>query len=128
MKKISTAEWILRIGIFGTFLGHGIFGLEGKEAWIPLVTAFGFTESTATTLLPIIGGMDVAIAVLALLYPARIILIWAAIWGFMTALSRPMADQPFWDFVERWANWAAPLALLALQGFPKKFKELFKVR
>ena len=127
-KTTKTAEWILRIGIFGTFLGHGIFALGVKQSWIPLMTAFGFSEAAASTLLPFIGTADIIVAFLALLWPIRIVLIWATIWGFATALSRPVAGDPFWDFVERSANWAAPLALLALQGFPKKLKDIFKVR
>lgn len=128
MKKITSAEWILRIGIFGSFLGHGIFALQIKEGWFKYFTAVGMTDSLATQLLPMIGALDVTVAILALLWPIRLVLIWATAWGFFTALLRPIAKEPVWDFVERWANWAAPLALLALQGFPKKFKDLFKVR
>lgn len=128
MKKITSAEWILRIGIFGSFLGHGIFALQIKEGWFKYFTAVGMTDSLATQLLPMIGALDVTAAILALLWPIRLVLIWASAWGFFTALLRPIAKEPVWDFVERWANWAAPLALLALQGFPKKFKDLFKVK
>lgn len=128
MKKISSAEWILRIGIFGSFLGHGIFALQIKEGWFKYFTAVGMTDNMATQLLPMIGTLDVTVAVLALLWPIRLVLIWATAWGFFTALLRPIAKEPVWDFVERWANWAAPLALLAMQGFPKSFKDLFKVK
>lgn len=128
MKKITSAEWILRIGIMGTFLGHGIFALQIKEGWFKYFTAVGMTDGIATQLLPLIGTMDVTVAILALIWPIRLILIWATTWGFFTALLRPIAKEPVWDFVERTSNWAAPLALLALQGFPKKFKELFKVK
>jgi len=124
----TTGEGLLRIGIFGSFLGHGVFALQIKQGWLPYFTAVGMTESIGTTLLPLIGIMDVIVAVLALVWPLRIILVWAAIWGFWTALLRPIAGQPVWDFVERWANWAAPLALLALQGWPKKAKDWFKVK
>ncbi len=119
------AEWILRIGIFGTFLGHGIFALQGKESWIPLITSFGFSGSAAVGLLPLIGILDVIVAFLALLWPIRLVLIWATLWAFATALSRPIAGDPIWDFVERTANWAAPLALLVIKGLPKKAKDLF---
>lgn len=126
-QGLKTTETILRIGIFGTFLGHGVFGLMSKESWIPLLTPYGFSENTASDLLPWIGGLDIVVAVLALFYPIRIVLIWAVLWAFATALSRPIAGDPIWDFVERSANWAAPLALLALQGFPKNIRGLFTV-
>ncbi|MBI2574698.1 hypothetical protein HYV82_02320 [Candidatus Woesearchaeota archaeon] len=126
MKKATLQEWILRIGIFGTFLGHGVFALQGKESWIKYITAVGFPESTAASLLPIIGSLDIIVAFLALLWPIRIVLIWAVLWGFSTALIRPIAGEPIWDFVERTANWAAPLALLVIEGLPKKIKDLFE--
>ena len=119
----KTGEGLLRIGVFGTFLGHGIFALQVKQSWLPYFPAIGLSESIGTTLLPLIGMMDIAVAFMALLYPLRVVLVWAAVWGFWTALLRPIAGQPIWDFVERWANWAAPLALLALQGWPKKAKD-----
>lgn len=121
-------EWILRIGIFGTFLGHGVLALGVKQSWIPFLTMVGFSENTATALLPIIGSVDVAVAFLALLWPIRVVLIYATIWGFATALIRPIAGDSIWDFVERSSNWAAPLALLLLQGFPKKLKDIFTVK
>lgn len=125
-QKIT--ELILRIGVFGTFLGHGTFALGVKQAWIPMITAFGFSKSAATTMLPLIGGVDIIVAILALIWPIRIVLIWATLWAFATALARPIAGDPIWDFVERTANWAAPLALLILQGVPKKLKDIFTVR
>ena len=124
-ENIKKAEWILRICIFGTFLGHGIFAWQIKQSWIPYFTAIGFSVSAAMILLPIIGLMDVIVAILALIKPLRVILIWASLWGFITALIRPISGEPIWDFVERTANWTAPLALLYLRGIPKKLKGLF---
>ncbi len=123
-KKI---EWILRIALFGEFLGHGIFALQLKPRFIELLTAFtGIAGEAANTTMLIIGGIDVLVAILALVYPLRLILIYASVWGFLTALARPIGGDPFWDFVERWANWGVPLALLYLRGMPKKWKELFR--
>ena len=113
-EKAKIAEWILRIGIFGTFLGHGIFALMIKKSWIPYFTSVGISENTAMTLLPLIGIIDVIVAVSVLIRPIKIILIWAALWGFVTALIRPISGEPIWDFVERSSNWAAPLALFYL--------------
>ena len=121
---------ILQLGIAGEFIGHGAFalGLAGlKTGWLPYFTAVGISETVALTLLPLIGIMDIAIGLIVLFRPLKIILAWAAIWGFATALIRPIAGQPIWDFVERFANWAAPLALLALNKFPKKSKDWWKV-
>ncbi len=119
----TTPEGVLRLGIFGTFLGHGIFALQVKQGWLPYFTAVGLSESAGTIILPFIGGMDILVALFALLFPLRLVLVWATLWGFWTALLRPIAGEPFWDFVERSANWAAPLALLFLRKLPRKAKD-----
>ena len=112
-------EWILRIAVAGEFIGHGVFALQQKAGWIKYFTAVGFSGDQALTLMPWIGAMDILVALAVLARPVRIVLLWAALWGFWTALLRPIAGEPIWDFVERWANWGAPLALLLLRGWPK---------
>lgn len=125
--RLKTIEWILRIALFGEFLGHGIFALQLKPRFIELLTAFtGIASEAANTTMLIIGGIDVLVAILALVYPLRLILIYASVWGFLTALARPIGGDPIWDFVERWANWGVPLALLYLRRIPRKWKELFR--
>jgi hypothetical protein len=119
-------EMILRVGVAGEFLGHGVFALGVKQGWIPYFTSLGFTEGFAAMVLPIVGIMDILVAIFVLFWPLRIVLGWATLWGFWTALIRPLAGEPIWDFVERFANWAAPLALLAMKGFPKTFNDWFK--
>lgn len=126
VQNPKAIEWVLRIAVAGEFLGHGVFGLQGKESWIKYVTATGFSESFAQSALPIVGGIDVFLAILVLVYPVRVALLWMAIWGAWTALLRPIAGEPIWDFVERFANWGAPLALLLLSGWPQSLKEWFK--
>ena len=119
-------EWILRIAVAGEFLGHGVFALQGKKAWIDWISQLTGAEiSTAATLLTLIGLMDLLVALIVLVRPIRAIILWAAFWGFWTALVRPLVGEPIWDFVERWANWGAPLALLLVIGWPKNWKEWF---
>lgn len=126
MHNAKAIEWVLRIAMFGEFFGHGIFAWQLKKRFLEMLQAFtGITGDTANTLMKTIGGVDMAVALLVLIKPIRIILIYAAIWGFLTALARPIAGDPIWDFIERWANWGVPLALLLMRGFPKNLKELF---
>lgn len=116
-------EWVLRVSVAGEFIGHGVFALQGKKDWVGWFTTFGVTDTaTATQLLFFIGLMDIAFALLILIRPVRLALLWMAFWGLWTALLRPIVGLPVWDFVERWSNWGAPLALLLLIGWPKKMK------
>ncbi len=126
MNIFKNPEWLLRIAISGEFLGHGVFALGIKQGWIPYFTSLGLTEGFAATALPLIGVMDIIVAILILVRPYKFVIGWAALWGFWTAILRPLAGSPVWDFIERFANFGAPLALLALKGFPKSFKEWFK--
>lgn len=116
-------EWVLRIGIAGEFFGHGVFALQQKQGWIKYFEAVGISSDTALTLMLFIGVMDVTLALLVLIYPMRLPLLWMTFWGFLTALIRPIGGDPIWDFVERSANWAAPLTLLLMFGWPQTFKE-----
>lgn len=123
----KTLHYLIRFGIFMTFLGHGAFAWMVKYEWIPFLTNVGFSENTALILMPYIGILDFIVAIIILIYPIRIVVIWAVFWAFTTALMRPLTGYPIWDFVERGANWMLPLVLLIMIGFPKRFKDLFYV-
>lgn len=127
MVKHKLVEILLRIAVFGTFLGHGIMAFSIPDGWISLIKGFGFTDSFAQWALPYVGALDILVAVLVLIFPIRIIVIWAVVWAFMTALSRPISGMSMIEFIERSSNWIAPLALLFLIGYPKNIKDYFKI-
>ena len=127
MQSLKKAEWVLRIAVAGEFIGHGVFAMQGKKDWIGWFANFGITDaSLATQLLFLVGLMDILFALIILFRPVRIVLRWMVFGGFWTALIRPLVGMPVWDFVERWANWGAPLALLLLVGWPKTIREWFR--
>lgn len=112
MTNSKKLEWILRIGVAGEFLGHGVFAVLGKADWIKWTEQLtGLGTTTATTFIMVVGIVDILLAILVLTKPMKPLLLWMAFWGFWTALVRPLVGMPIWDFVERFANWAAPLAL-----------------
>ncbi|MEK7515067.1 MAG: hypothetical protein AAB608_01665 [Patescibacteria group bacterium] len=125
IMNTKLVEWILRIAVAGEFLGHGIFALQGKEGWFKYFEAVGISNTeTILTLLFWVGVLDVALAILVLIKPIRIAVLWMALWGLWTAMIRwPIGPDPAWDFVERAANWGAPLALLFLLGWPKNLRQ-----
>ena len=127
MQNQKIVEWVLRIAVAGEFIGHGVFALQGKQDWIKWFGNFGVTDAgLAAQLLFAVGLMDILFAILILIKPVRVVLLWMVLWGFWTALIRPLVGMPIWDFVERWANWGAPLALLFTIGWPKSFREWFR--
>ncbi|RJQ28541.1 hypothetical protein C4571_03295 [Candidatus Parcubacteria bacterium] len=112
MNNSKKIEWILRIAVAGEYVGHGVFALGGKAQWIGWIERLtGVGNELAGQLLFLVGLMDLAVALVVLIRPISWVLLWAAFWGFWTALVRPIVGEPVWDFIERWANWGAPLAL-----------------
>ena len=112
MGNTKKIQWILRIGVAGEFIGHGLLAIEGKKDWIGWMTQLTHVDTqTATTLMLLVGISDLIVAAIVLVKPIRPVLLWAAFWGFWTALVRPIVGVGWLDFIERFANWAAPLAL-----------------
>lgn len=112
MSNDKKLEWALRIGVAGEFLGHGALALGGKADWVNWISQMIKVDAgLATQLLLLIGAADVLVALWVLIKPWKPVLLWAAFWGFWTALVRPLVGQSWWDFIERFANWGAPLAL-----------------
>ena len=124
MNKDKIMQWVLRIAVAGEFLGHGVFAIQAKSQWVGWFAQFGVTDPLqAKQLLLIVGVLDIIMAIIVLIKPIRLALLWMVLWGFWTALLRPIVGEPVWDFIERWANWGAPLALLISIGWPRSFKE-----
>ncbi len=120
-------EWILRVAVAAEFIGHGVFALQGKKEWLAWFPHFGIADpGVALQLMMLVGAMDIILGILVLIRPVRVLVLWMALWAFWTALVRPIVGDPIWDFVERGANWGAPLSLLLILGWPKSVKEWFK--
>ena len=120
-------QWVLRIAVAGEFTGHGMLAIGGKSDWVGWISNMtGANPDLAVRLLLYIGLLDLAVALAVLVKPIRIVLLWAVVWGFWTALVRPLVGQSVLDFVERSANWGAPLALLLMFSRPYSFKDWFK--
>jgi len=119
-KLLNTIIWVLKIGVFGIFLGHGIYAIQVKMAWIPFLETIGFSNELAIQIMPYIGYLDILIAISVLIKPLRIVLLWAIFWAFLTAIMRPLAGGSIIDFIERAGNWVTPLALFLLLKWKDK--------
>jgi len=113
----TRVAWILRIAIALTFIGHGYFAIQGRVEWLSYLTAWGFSLKNAEVLLPIIGWADQVVALLILFKPYRTVVLWAVFWTIATAVSRPLAGEPFMEMIERGSNIGAPVALYFILYF-----------
>jgi len=106
--------YTLRIAAAMCFIGHGCFGLIGKEIWCNYFAVFGVGHDMAFKLMPWLGCFDILMGLSLLIYPTRAVLWWLVVWGAFTAFLRPMSGEPFAEFIERAGNFGAPAALLVL--------------
>jgi hypothetical protein len=139
-EQESKIEWVLRWGVAGTFIGHGLCALWMKPSFIDLIVgtlnlflgdpiltagslealeeAFAVAASRqafAELALPIIAIQDFILVALLVLPRKRIktIALWMAVWGFVTAVSRMTTyGWDHWhDLALRICNGGIPLFL-----------------
>lgn len=121
--RARRVEWCLRVAAAGCFIGHGVFGIVTKQAWVPYFAIFGIGESTAYRLMPVVGTIDVLSGLVALFSPRPFALLYMTAWATMTALLRPMAGESPFETLERAGNFGVPLALLLFLGIPRRRDE-----
>lgn len=109
--------YTLRFAAAMCMIGHGAFGIIGKQIWLNYFAVFGIGHAMGTQLMPVLGTADILMGISLLVYPTRAVLTWLMVWGAITALCRPLSGEPFPEFIERAGNFGAPLALLILSGF-----------
>jgi phosphohistidine phosphatase SixA len=116
-REERVVEAIFRIAVAGCFIGHGAFGVMGKEAWLPYFAVVGIPESWAWRLMPVVGALDILVGIAALVSPRPAILAYAAGWAVWTALLRPLAGESVFETLERAGNYGLPIAFLVAAGF-----------
>jgi hypothetical protein len=124
--RLGAVAWILRCAAALVFAGHGALAVSVNASWLPFFSVVGISEDIGRVLMPLVGVLDIALALLVVARPIPIALAWMTVWAFWTALLRPLSGQSVLDFFERGANWGAPLALLLLLGVPKTLKAWFR--
>ena len=121
-------QWTLRAGAAACFIGHGIFGIITKAAWVPYFEAWGIPEPWAWRLMPVVGLIDVAAGVVVLTAPVRAVVLYMAFWALHTAALRPLTGQGVWELLERAGNYGVPIALLLLLGRGRSLRDWFSGR
>ena len=122
----SKIHYTLRFASAMCFIGHGAFGIITKPIWLNYFAVFGIGHNMGYSLMPVVGVLDILMGISLLIYPTRAILLWLVVWGFITALCRPLSGEHVAEVIERAGNYGAPLALLILSGFGgQKIKNWF---
>jgi hypothetical protein len=120
----SDLELIARIGIFGTFVGHGIIAIAVNPSWIALMTSVGFTITQSKFIMPIIGIADCLIGISILLFPNKKVVCWTIFWTLIVASMRPISGLSILEFIERSSNFCLPIVLLMILQKKSHYKVL----
>ena len=118
-------ELVLRIGAFLCFVGHGAFGIIGKDTWLPYFGVVGIGPAMGRGLEPWIGTLDITMGCLMLFRPRLAIGWWMAAWALWTAALRPLSGEPFWEMLERAGNYGVPAMLITLMMPAHWGREIF---
>ena len=127
MRNDSTTRiWtVLRIGAALCFIGHGVFGLLRKEAWLPFFAFAGIGPEAAHFLMPLVGTVDIAAGILAITSPRPAVFAYMAVWAIWTAALRPLTGDSFAEFTERAGNYGVPMALLLMAAPARSLRAWF---
>ncbi len=128
MSLTIMVEWLFRIGVGMCFIGHGVFGVITKEAWLPYFGLVGIGSEAAFTLMPLIGVMDIMLGVVTLVSPRRVVLLYITGWAVWTAALRPLTGESVWELVERAGNYGVPLAFLLAVGIGTRRGWFMRIR
>ena len=123
--RLNQIWWVLRVGAGACFIGHGAFGIIGKEAWLPYFALVGIGPEWAFRLMPIVGAVDVLAGISVLLRPRPFVLLYMTVWASWTATLRPLTGDAFAELIERAGNYGVPLALLLMSEWPRDFRSWF---
>jgi hypothetical protein len=129
--RASVLDWILRLATAGAYIGHGAYGaFMQKPGWYGLLDELGYSRASvdANNLHIIFGSFEMALGVLALVLPIPALLLFMVIWKIGSEfLWYPGHGLPAWEWVERWSNYTAPLALIIVRGWPRTFADWFRL-
>ncbi|MCA9232595.1 MAG: hypothetical protein KDA57_18240 [Planctomycetales bacterium] len=121
-SRIRLACHLSLVAIALTFFAHGIEALEHNAEFVDLLIVSSsrllgnaLPQANCETLLTIIGGLDLLVAVACLVPRFRSILWWMAFWGAVTALSRITAfgwESAWHAAATRFPHLGLPLAVV----------------
>lgn len=119
--------YILRVCVCMTFAGHGYLATQTQSGWYAYLAVAGIGKRVGGPLMRLIGVVDLALAALVLFaYPSPLAHCWCMIWGFSTAMMRPLAGESVHQFIERSGNFLPSLALMWMETRDAKSEYTFE--
>jgi phosphohistidine phosphatase SixA len=101
-------------------LGHGALGIGGTPGLTSRYASLGLSPDAATMTTPVIGWLEITLAVLVMFRPTAPLALTIAAWKVATESLWLFSGAPIWEFVERAGSYAAPLGLAVLIGLNRR--------
>ncbi len=111
-------SWALRVTTASLLMGHAGLGLFSRKHGLSLhYEAVGLSGSIT----PLVGAFEFFLAAAVLLRPSPRLLLSIVLWKVSTELLFIPAGAPFWEVIERFGSYTAPLALATMmrRDFPR---------
>ena len=118
-QRAQQMSWILRVTTAALLIGHGAFGaFMHRPEWVSYFATIGMGQDAVhrLSLADIAGWFEVGLGVAILAWPWGGLVLLACALKLGTECLRALAGAPMWEFIARSGSYAAPLALLWLQG------------
>ena len=104
-------QWTTGLLLFG----HGaLAALTAKPLFATHYAALGLPGTIA----PVIGWIEMVVAVAAVFLPIPTLFVAIAVWKIATEALFPIAGAPIWELIERGGSYAAPIAVALLSFRP----------
>ena len=121
-SELKTVKAILILAVSLTFFAHGYEAFKIHPHFRDLLygsleaIGIALNETLAVIILKSIGVMDILLALIILFHRHRMVLLWMAIWGGLTAFSRPVAlgSEMWMETLLRTTNFGVPFILFLL--------------
>lgn len=107
--SLHAARRVLTATIVLLLAGHGALSIAGKPEFVRNLASV-LPEHAAATL-PMLGGLELALAAAVALRPSIPLLVFVALWKAATEALFVTAGAPIWEWIERGGSYAAPVAL-----------------
>ena len=109
-RLLRQMKFVLVAVVAMLLVGHGALGLEGKKGLVANYASL-FPPDVAARMTPIVGGGEIALALVLARWPSVPLALFVSVWKLATESLFVAAGAPFWEIVERGGSYAAPVAL-----------------
>lgn len=116
-SQLELVSLALRVTTAVLLFGHGALGAFAQK---PLLAAHYATLGLAPSVVPVIGTLEIAVAVAVLLRPSVALALIVGIWKIATESLFVVAGDPIWEFIERGGSYAAPIALAVILAYQNR--------